>query len=296
MAMNVSYTPSSVKTTNYSGSPHQYLRLNIKPGNTQVTWDASTHVLSIPWSVEFRTTEYDNNKKTERWNVARYQATLDGTTLVNKQASKDYTFYMTYSGYSLATALQSGTFTKSNVTTTQNLTMTVKQLVNYGYTATRWNNNSQSGSATLVVTIPEIGNPTISATPTKTSASRGGANGSVKFNLSMTAGDNASISSYSITCNGSTQSNTNPATFTGLKNNTSYSWSAAISNNGGKTGSASGSFILDGQIPLINSITVTPARTGATLSPNVSYDTNASQKSVSVKYGTSTSYGSTATS
>lgn len=297
MAINVSYTPSSVKTTNYGSSPHQYLRLNIKPGNTQVTWDASTHVLSIPWSVEFRTTEYDsNNKKTERWNVARYQATLDGTTLVNKQASKDYTFYMTYSGYKLATALQSGTFTKNNVTTTQNLTMTVKQLVNYGYSAARWNNNSQSGSATLVVTIPEIGSPTISATPTKTSASRGGANGSVKFDLSMTAGANASISSYSITCNGSTQSNTNPATFTGLKNNTSYSWSAAISNNGGKTGSASGSFTLDGQIPLINSITVTPARTGATLSPNITYDTNASQSSVSAKYGTSTSYGSTATS
>lgn len=100
-------------------------------------------------------------------------------------------------------------------------------MVNAGWNSTRWNTEGgqygyRKGTATLEITIPEIGPPTISASITKTSASRGGSDGSAKFTLSMTAGNNATISSYSVTCNNSTQSNTNPATFSSLKNNTTY--------------------------------------------------------------------------
>jgi len=305
MATNVSFTPSKVDTAQYksTGNIYQYLRLKIASGsNEHVTWDASTHKLSVPWAVEFRSAQYDSStSNTSRWNVAGYYASIGGTAVVDRHATSNGSYYVKYTGYKLGQNLASGTWTKDNVVSNQSIALYVKELVNAGWSSSRWNTEGgqygyRKGTATLVITIPEIGSPTISASITKTSASRGGSDGSAKFTLSMTAGNNATISSYSVTCNNSTQSNTNPATFSSLKNNTTYNWSAAISNNGGKTGSASGSFSLDGQVPLINSITVTRARTAATLSPNITYDTNASQSSVSVKYGTSTSYGSTATS
>ena len=297
MATNVTYSPSSVQTSKYDyATPNQYLKMDIG----QVTWDSGTYTLSVPWSVQFRTSQYDSNSSnTNRWNVAGYYASIGGTAVVDRRASSG--FYMQYSGYTLGSKLASGTWTKSSVTSNQSIALYVKELVNAGYTSSRWNTiggqyGAREGSTTLSVTIPTIGSPTISGSVATTAASRGGSNGSAVITLTRAAGDYASVSSYSVTCNGSTQNNTSPATFSGLKNNTSYSWSASISNNAGKTGSASGSFTIGGQAPSITNVTHSVTRTTATLSPTVSYDTNASQSSVSVKYGTTTSYGSTASS
>ena len=52
-----------------------------------------------------------------------------------------------------------------------------------------------------------------------------------------------------------------------------------------------------GNAPVIVAVNPAPARTTCSLANNtITYDTNASFKSVSIKYGTSASYGSTATS
>lgn len=295
---NVTYSPSSVKTDNYTSAwPYQYLRMDIG----QVKWDSSTHQLSVPWSVQFRTTQYDaNNKETTRWNVGGYYASIGGTAVVDRHPANSG-FYMQWSGYSLASTLASGTWTKNNVTSNQTIALYVKELVNAGYNSSRWATEGgtygyRKGSANLSVTIPTIGSPTISGSVSTSSASRGGSDGSATITLTRTAGDYASISSYSVTCNGSTQNNTSPATFTGLKNNTTYNWSASITNNASKTGSASGSFSLPGQAPSITGMEYTIGRETVTLKPTVSYDTNANQSSVSVRYGTTTQYGSTASS
>lgn len=86
-------------------------------------------------------------------------------------------------------------------------------------------------------------------------------------------------------------------TFTGLTPNTGYSYSGYFSTAAGTTTTKSGSFTTAGNAPTINSVSPAPSRTTCSLANNsISYDTNASFKSVSVRYGTSTSYGSTASS
>ena len=83
-----------------------------------------------------------------------------------------------------------------------------------------------------------------------------------------------------------------------LTPNTTYNFYTQITNNddGEATGLSPISFTTSGNAPVLNSITVSPSRTAAVLNPNVSYDTNASFGSYSIRYGTSTSYGSTSTS
>ena len=83
-----------------------------------------------------------------------------------------------------------------------------------------------------------------------------------------------------------------------LTPNTSYNFYTQVTNNndGEGTGLSPIEFTTTGNAPTINSVAVSPSRTSAIFNPNVSYDTNASFRSYSIKYGTSTSYGSTSTS
>lgn len=83
-----------------------------------------------------------------------------------------------------------------------------------------------------------------------------------------------------------------------LAPNTTYNFYTQVTNNddGEATGLSPISFTTSGNAPVLNSVAVSPSRTTAVLSPNVSYDTNASFSSYSIRYGTSTSYGSTSTS
>lgn len=83
-----------------------------------------------------------------------------------------------------------------------------------------------------------------------------------------------------------------------LTPNTSYNFYTQVTNNndGEGTGLSPIGFTTTGNAPTINSVTASPSRTSVILNPNVSYDTNASFSSYSIRYGTSTSYGSTSTS
>lgn len=83
-----------------------------------------------------------------------------------------------------------------------------------------------------------------------------------------------------------------------LTPNTSYNFYTQVTNNndGEGTGLSPIGFTTTGNAPTINSVAVSPSRTSVIFNPNVSYDTNASFRSYSIRYGTSTSYGSTSTS
>lgn len=83
-----------------------------------------------------------------------------------------------------------------------------------------------------------------------------------------------------------------------LTPNTSYNFYTQVTNNndGEGTGLSPIGFTTTGNAPTINSVTVSSSRTSAIFNPNVSYDTNASFRSYSIRYGTSTNYGSTSTS
>lgn len=83
-----------------------------------------------------------------------------------------------------------------------------------------------------------------------------------------------------------------------LTPNTSYNFYTQVTNNndGEGTGLSPIGFITTGNAPTINSVAVSPSRTSVIFNPNVSYDTNASFSSYLIRYGTSTSYGSTSTS
>lgn len=83
-----------------------------------------------------------------------------------------------------------------------------------------------------------------------------------------------------------------------LTPNTSYNFYTQVTNNndGEATGLSPIEFTTTGNAPTINSVAVSPSRTSVIFNPNVSYDTNASFRSYSIRYGTSTSYGSTSTS
>ena len=151
-----------------------------------------------------------------------------------------------------------------------------------------WCNWSKSG---LSVIVDEAGAPSISASISKSSASRGSSNGTATASISTNGGTNCSVSSWSFSCNGSSSTS-----ITGLKNNTSYSWSASITNSAGRTGSNSGSFYLTPHAPSTPSVSVSTSRTGATFSVSTSYDTLRKHKSTNISYGKSTSYGSSSTS
>ena len=83
-----------------------------------------------------------------------------------------------------------------------------------------------------------------------------------------------------------------------LTPNTSYHFYTQVTNNsdGEGTGLSPIRFITIGNAPTITRVDWTVSRTVIIFEPKVSYDTNASFSSYSIKYGKSTSYGSTSTS
>lgn len=96
-----------------------------------------------------------------------------------------------------------------------------------------------------------------------------------------------STSSY-----GSVQTGT--GSLTGLSANTTYYVTARFKDNWGRwSGWVSNNFTTTGNAPTINSVSVKPLRDEVHFSHSTSYDTNDSYKSLSIRYGTSTSYGST---
>jgi len=82
-------------------------------------------------------------------------------------------------------------------------------------------------------------------------------------------------------------------TFSGLTPNTQYYVRGEATNTIGTTPTLEANFTTTGNNPTISSITSTPSKNYATLTGNVSYDTNASFSSVEIQWGTSTSYGNT---
>lgn len=87
------------------------------------------------------------------------------------------------------------------------------------------------------------------------------------------------------------------STLSGLTPNTTYYVRGRFYDNWGRWSEwVTNSFTTSGNNPSITSVSKDVFRTSAILSPTVAYDTNASYKSISIQYGTSTSYGSTSTS
>lgn len=172
------------------------------------------------------------------------------------------------------------------------MSLSVKAMFDGGYTSARWNNNQYcvSGNGTLNIVAPTIGSPSVSFS----TVSRDRTN--ITASISASAGTNGGNVSVSTTLNnGSAKTGTSPS-WSGLTPNTSYILRATATNSAGLTATASDTVTTTGNAPTINSVTASPSRTSVILNPNVSYDTNASFSSYSIRYGTSTSYGSTSTS
>ena len=154
--------------------------------------------------------------------------------------------------------------------------------------------NNRAGNFTMN---PYIFTPTLSAVSisniTRTSA---------KASFSVTNNGGQAIVDNHIDCSltnfGSAVKTINgtSGSFSGLSPNTKYYVRANASNGAARGYSSVGSFTTTGNAPIINSTSASPSRTDCTISHNTSYDTNASYKSISIKYGKTTSYGSTATS
>ena len=181
--------------------------------------------------------------------------------------------------------------------TTQSISLYIKGMFYWTWNGdgagSRWAENTGCTNNSGTATAPVPGYPTISVSISSSSAatSRGGSNGSATATASASAGTNGgSITSTSVTNNGG------GATATGLKNNTTYYYSASTTNSYGLTASTgSKSYYLTPIKPAL-SASASPARTTCTISLSPTYDTNRKFGSYSVSYGTSTNYGSTATS
>ncbi len=154
--------------------------------------------------------------------------------------------------------------------------------------------NSAGLTATSSNTVTTTGNvPTlnsITVSPSRTSAI---------LNPNASYDTNASFKSYSIkygtsTSYGSTSTST---TISGLTPNTTYYYSMTVTDNWGRTSAAkTGSFKTTGNNPTINSHGVkTYTQTSVEMQYSASYDTNDALSSYKWEYGTSTSYGSSAT-
>lgn len=157
--------------------------------------------------------------------------------------------------------------------------------------------NTIGTTYTTESTITTSGNaPTISsvtATPSKNYATL---TGSVNYDT------NASFSSVEVQWGTSTSyGNTSnawrvPASGSTLTQNTTYYYRARVTDNWNRTSSwKTGSFTTTGDNPSITNVTATPALQSCTLTPTVTYAANAGFASVSIRYGKTTSYGSTAT-
>lgn len=275
-AVNCNYSGEPVYTKWYDNSSRGYLDI------TGVSYETTNGRYTISWSLKLG----DNGNG--RYNFAAAAAWIDGSEVNFTHGTTDYSTYWFYDQWSNGSTVASGTFT----TTKTSVSLSVKAMFDGGYTSARWNNNQYcvSGNGTLNIVAPTIGSPSVSFS----TVSRDRTN--ITVSISASAGTNGGNVSVSTTLNnGSAKTGTSPS-WSGLTPNTSYILRATATNSAGLTATASDTVTTTGNAPTINSVTASPSRTSVILNPNVSYDTNASFSSYSIRYGTSTSYGSTSTS
>lgn len=111
--------------------------------------------------------------------------------------------------------------------------------------------------------------------------------------------DNTSYSSRKIEYGTSTsygKSVENTKSISGLQPNTTYYYKITENDNGSNSttsSTATGSFTTPGIAPTLSNFNIDLKRTEATFNYNVNYDTNASFKSLLIKYGKTSSYGNT---
>ena len=275
-AVNCSYDGEPVYTKWHDNSSRGYLDI------TGVSYETTNGRYTISWSLKLG----DNGNG--RYNFAAAAAWIDGSEVNFTHGADNYSTYWFYNQWSNGSTVASGAFT----TTKTSVSLSVKAMFDGGYTSARWNNNQYcvSGSGTLSIVAPTIGSPSVSFS----TVSRDRTN--ITASVSASAGTNGGNVSVSTTLNnGSAKTGTSPS-WSGLIPNTSYTLKATATNSAGLTATASDTVTTTGNAPAISSVAISPSRTTAVLSPNVSYDTNASFSSYLIRYGTSTSYGSTSTS
>ena len=261
---------------------------------TDANYISGTNKIRIAYTVELRRKPKSSGYYGYTYYTAGY-ASIGGVEIYNAHASTGSWLKQSWNnGEDLATGTVDIDASKG---TTQSIAVYAKGMFNYGYNETRWNDNTGCTSGSVNTTTPVPGDPSISISITSsTAASRGGSNGKATATASgMSAGTNGGNYSYSLTNNGNTVNNTASKEATGLKNNTSYAYSASISNTFGLSKSVSSTYYLTPVKPGL-SVSASPARTSATLTLSASYDTNRKAGSTSIRYGTSTNYGSTASS
>lgn len=250
---------------------------------TGVSYETTTNKITVSWQLKLT-----NSGGGTRYNFIAIAGWIGGSEINFTHANKN-SYYWSYSEWNDGSIVASGS---STFNATSSLSLSVKAMFNGGYTDERWNAGSYcvNGSGTLSITLPDIGNPSVSFS----TVSRDRTN--ITASISASAGTNGGNVSVSTTLNnGSAKTGTSPS-WSGLTPNTSYILRATATNSAGLTATSSNTVTTTGNAPVINSITVSPSRTSAIFNPSVSYDTNASFSSYSIRYGTSTSYGSTSTS
>lgn len=280
-------------TSSYPNSPTVYMRITI----TEVTYDTSTGNYTVKSN-----RQYKRGTGSTQWNFGGVLVTIGATSVDDSKSGAGVTVggtdvysnisssghVMTWQNYSYDTTYDNDTYVGPNLTVYGRLLADWKG----GW----WNDSDKylsTGSDVTTFTAPlSIGNPTISGTITnKTSAGRGSSNGSAKIDLTTSHGSGASSSTYSAGLSGGTQtSNTDPVSLTGLKNNTTYTWVANITNNADLKGSATGTFYLDPVAPSVTLGSVTTARQSngtytATIPTTFSGDTNRAWSSYTVSGG-----------
>lgn len=205
---------------------------------------------------------------------------IAGTTVYNPG-----TVYWNSGNFPAAKGSKSGSITIAKGT--KSITTVFQGTVYYS------RSDDYGGTLTLDTTYNAPSYTSISASPARTSVTL---TGTVSTDGASITGGGWDIS----TDGGSTwtyyEGGPTSSTITGLTPNTAYSYRGYVITEGGSANSSWSSFTTSGNVPTINNLGVSTSRTSATFSPSVSYDTNASFKSYTIKYGTSTSYGSTSTS
>ena len=156
----------------------------------------------------------------------------------------------------------------------------------YTFYARACNNNSgwktSSGkSATIGGNAPTLNS--VTSSPSRTGAS---------FSVNASYDTNASYSKTQYSTNNSSW--VDGGSVGNLTPNTSYTYYVRVVDNWGRaSGSKSTSFTTTGNKPSITEVSKGVYRDKCDLGLTVSYDTNASYNAISIKYGTSSSYGST---
>lgn len=276
-AVACSYS-GSASTSGYNGTNNKG-QLAI----TGVSYETTTNKITVSWQLKLT-----NSGGGTRYNFIAIAGWIGGSEINFTHADQN-SFYWAWDEWNNGSVVASGS---STFNATSSLSLSVKAMFNGGYTDARWNAGSYcvNGSGTLSITLPNVGSPSVSFSTVSRDRT------SITASISASAGINGGNVSVSTTLNnGSAKTGTSPS-WSGLTPNTSYILKATATNSAGLTATSSNTVTTTGNAPTINSIVVSPSRTSAILNSSVSYDMNASFKSYSIKYGTSTSYGSTSTS